>query len=73
MCNPQPVNAGILLDSSILISILGYYLGWCFDSNYEVIEVQECSRFTHNGFVSFTIELYAISMLTLFLTLEIMK
>jgi hypothetical protein len=30
ICDPQPVNAGTLLDSLILISILIYYLGWCF-------------------------------------------
>ena len=73
MCNPQPVNAGILLDYFFLISILGYYLGWCFVSNYEVIAVQECSYSLAMVMFLSQLKLYAIFLLMLFSTLEIMK
>ena len=43
MCNPQPVNAGILLDYLILITILNYYLGWCFVSNYNPAYIRNTS------------------------------
>ncbi len=73
MCNPHPVNAGILLDSLILISILNYYLGWCFISNYEVIVCRNAAdSLTMVIFLS-QLKLYAITFVAAFSTFEIMN